>query len=683
MGIYRFKFGNRIITNSVILDINYSDIKELDRFFHYEEANDLITFRKDFDNDARIFGLGENVKGINKRGSHFKSFNFDDSTINEGRTNLYASHNFFIVSCQMNSFGVFIDTPKLVNYDFCFSSYNEIEFSTYDGFDLYIIESNDFYPEISIIERFREMIGKSYIAPFFSFGVGQSRWGYMGKGDLEDVIDGFSEKKLPLDMLFFDIDCLDNFKDFTLNSSFYKDGDIDYEFFKSCKNNGIHLVPIVDAAVKAEKGYDLYDELIDKKGYVSSKDGKPYIVGVWPGDSLLPDYLSENGSKVFGKFYKKYLDLGIDGFWNDMNEPALFYGKEEINNLGKFLKDIDYNNFSHKDYEIIRDKVRGIKNCMVDYKNMYHKYDLEYKDNNIFNHYDVHNMYGYKMVESAHNYFKEYNKENNLNKKYLLFSRSSMIGSHRYSGIWTGDNASFWDHLLMNIKMMPSLNMCGYLYSGADIGGFGNNASEDLVLRWMAFGIFTPLFRNHSCKGMERQDYHLLENTDIVRNILSIRYALIPYLYSEYIKAINNNTLLFTPLSFVFDDERTIDIEDELLVGKSIIIAPIYNQNSNGRMVYLPVDALEVRMKSGNNYETIHLTKGDPYISVGIDEVVFFLINKEILPLARIDDIKNIKNINSISYNNLVFINNGYKHNKYQMYEEVDGEVKERIFNIK
>ena len=134
----------------------------------YKEANGLITFRKDFDNDARIFGLGENVKGINKRGSHFKSFNFDDSTINEGRTNLYASHNFFIVSCKMNSFGVFIDTPKLVNYDFCFSSYNEIEFSTYDGFDLYIIESNDLYPEISIIERFREMIGKSYIAPFFS-----------------------------------------------------------------------------------------------------------------------------------------------------------------------------------------------------------------------------------------------------------------------------------------------------------------------------------------------------------------------------------------------------------------------------------------------------------------------------------------------------------------------------------
>ena len=128
--------------------------------------------------------------------------------------------------------------------------------------------------------------------------------------------------------------------------------------------------------------------------------------------------------------------------------------------------------------------------------------------------------------------------------------------------------------------MMPSLNMCGYIYSGADIGGFGHNASEDLVLRWMAFGIFTPLFRNHTCNWVRRKDYHLLKNNLIVRNILSIRYAILPYLYNEYIKAIVNNTLLFNPLSFIYpNDKRALEIEDELILGDSLLIASVYKQN--------------------------------------------------------------------------------------------------------
>ena len=107
-------------------------------------------------------------------------------------------------------------------------------------------------------------------------------------------------------------------------------------------------------------------------------------------------------------------------------------------------------------------------------------------------HDQVHNIYGYNMTRAATEAFEEMEP----NKRILMFSRSSYIGMHRYGGIWTGDNHSWWSHLKMNVKMMPSLNMCGFLYSGADIGGFGGNASHDLMLRWLAFGIFTPLMRN-------------------------------------------------------------------------------------------------------------------------------------------------------------------------------------------
>ena len=340
MGIKKFFFGKGIKTNSVIKDINYSDISEINKYLDFEEKDSLIILKKTLAKDERIYGLGENVKGINKRGSSFKSFNLDDPVITEDRRNLYASHNFLIFSNKLSVFALFIDTPKVVDYDLGFTHLDRVEIKIENGFDLYIIESNDIMPELEVTRKFREIIGESYIAPLFAFGVAQSRWGYKTKEDLLDVINGFNDKDLPLDMLFFDIDCLDEFKDFTFNDTFYKDGEIDLSFFKETREKGIHLVPIVDAGVKVKDGYFLYDELIKNGGAVKDKDGKEFIVGVWPGDSILPDFLSKEGHDIFGAGYKKYLDLGLDAFWNDMNEPALFYGKDNLLSFGKFLKNI-------------------------------------------------------------------------------------------------------------------------------------------------------------------------------------------------------------------------------------------------------------------------------------------------------------------------------------------------------
>ena len=314
--IYRYELGKRIITDSVIKEYQYSDLKLLNHYFDMQLNDDEYILSRNLNKDDKIYGLGENVKGINKRGCIFKSFNEDDPDITEDRTSLYASHNFLIISSCDNVFGVFIDTPSVVSYDLGFTNLDKLVIKSNGGFDLYIIEESC---ELVVIKSFREMIGKSYIAPFWAFGVAQSRWGYKTKEDLEEVINGFKEKNIPLDMLFCDIDCLEEFEDFTFNDTFYKDGKIDKSFFEGLKKKNIHFIPIVDAAVKVKKGYFLYEELINCKAYCFDLDGKPYIVGVWPGDSLLPDYLSKSGQDVFGEGYKKYLDLGIDGFWNDMN----------------------------------------------------------------------------------------------------------------------------------------------------------------------------------------------------------------------------------------------------------------------------------------------------------------------------------------------------------------------------
>lgn len=247
-------------------------------------------------------------------------------------------------------------------------------------------------------------------------------------------------------------------------------------------------------------------------------------------------------------------------------------------------------------------------------------------------HDKVHNLYGYYMTRSAAEAFEEIVP----GKRILLFSRSSYVGMHRYSGIWTGDNQSWWSHLLLNIKMMPSFNMCGFLYTGADIGGFGGDVTRDLLLRWLAFGVFTPLMRNHSALGTREQECYRFDDTKAFADVISVRYRLIPYLYSEYMKAALNNTMMFRPLAFAYrEDSRARKVEDQLMVGDSIMIAPVYEQNASGRYVYLPEDMLCITLRGSQLCRHSIMRKGDHYIDVALDEVPIFIRKNHLLPLCE------------------------------------------------
>ena len=177
--------------------------------------------------------------------------------------------------------------------------------------------------------------------------------------------------------------------------------------------------------------------------------------------------------------------------------------------------------------------------------------------------------------------------------------------------------------------------MCGFLYTGADIGGFGSDTTEDLVLRWTAFGIFTPLFRNHCAQGMRNQELYRFENIDTFRNIINLRYALIPYLYSEFMKAALGNKMLFKPLCFEYDDDRSAQVEDQLLLGESIMLAPVYTQNAVGRYVYLPEVMKLIRFRAYDDYDEEVLGKGDHYVKADLNEILVFVRRGHVLPLCK------------------------------------------------
>jgi alpha-glucosidase len=405
------------------------------------------------------------------------------------------------------------------------------------------------------------------------------------------------------------------------------------------KEQGVHLVPIIDAGVKIEKDYPIYEEGVANDYFCKDKDGNDFVAAVWPGRVHFPDVLNSQAREWFGGKYRVLMEQGIDGFWNDMNEPSIFYSDvhlKEVMDEVISMKDenLDVDSFFH-----LTDIVSGLSNNPGDYERFYHN-----MDGKRIRHDKVHNLYGFNMTRAAAEAFDKIAP----NQRTLLFSRSSYIGMHRYGGIWTGDNHSWWGQLLLSIQQMPSLNMCGILYTGSDLGGFGSDTTEELLMRWLEFGIFTPLMRNHAAMGTREQEVYQFEQIGTFRDIIRIRYSLLPYLYSEYMKAALEDTMYFRPLSFDYpEDPQAYRVEDQLMVGDSIMIAPVYTQNAKGRYVYLPEDMLMVRMQSPEKRSSEVLEKGHHYVDVALNEVLIFVKKGKMLPLAVLkEDTRSTGDIN-------------------------------------
>ena len=617
--VKKYVYGNPIETNAVVAQIEQEEGPV--QYLSEIEMNDKIIFNYAMESDDIVYGLGEANRGMNKRGGLYRSFCSDEPYQTEEKQSLYGAHNFIVVT-GMISVGFFIDCASEVKFDIGYTSYDllNIEPGCKD-FTVYVIEGKSAY---DIVKQFREMIGRSYIAPKWAFGYQQSRWSYMSEDEIREVVKKHRESGIPLDAVYLDIDYMEGYKDFTVSEERFPNFP---EFVKEMREQGVRLVPIIDAGVKIEEGYDIYEEGKQYQLFCKKADGSDFVAGVWPGRTHFPDFMNTNARMWFGSKYKVLIDSGIEGFWNDMNEPAMFFTEEGIQEAKEYLDDFDFNtNEPGKIFEL-KDKVSGLSNRMKDYQSFYHN-----MDGNIVRHDQVHNLYGANMTRAAGEAFDQIAPD----KRLLLFSRASYIGSHRYGGIWTGDNQSWWSHLLLNIKMMPSLNMCGYLYSGADLGGFGANCTRDLLMRWLGFGIFTPLMRNRAAAGTRRQECYNLGDTEDFRSIVSIRYSLIPYLYSEYMKSCLNNDMMFKPLSFEYPaDNFARTVEDQLLVGESIMIAPIYEQNAIGRYVYLPEDMLLVIFKSSSVRRYQIMKKGMHYIPAAINEVPLFVRKNKLLPLCR------------------------------------------------
>lgn len=617
--IQRFSFGHPFPTQSVVLSLPAESGPV--PFLTPDGTGWQVTLSE----QAAVYGLGEMPRGINKRGWHYITNNTDESRHSEDKLSFYGAHNFLLVRDGSTCFGLFVDFPGKVYYDIGYTRHDLFSFHTKTpDYDLYLLSGGN---ENAICKEFRTLIGRSYIPPKWAFGLAQSRWGYKTEEDVREVARQYKEHDLPLDMICMDIEYMQDYADFTVNKERFPDL---AKLSADLKAQGIRLVPIIDAGVRIDPNDSTCTEGLEKGYFCKKADGTPFVAAVWPGKAYFADFLRPEVREWFGHKYKALTDCGIEGFWNDMNEPSLFYSPER---LRAFLNDMaalrEKDNIEQEEFfPRVIGGAMGLMNSPADYASFYHEVDGQK-----VRHDQVHNLYGGSMTRAAGEAFADLRP----GQRTLLYSRSSFIGSHRYGGIWLGDNNSSWAQLLANIQMMPSVQMCGFLYSGADLCGFSSDTTPDLALRWLEFGLLTPLMRNHSAVGTRMQEYYRFpEVLPAVRNMIRLRYALLPYLYSEFMKAALENTSYFRPLAFDYpDDPDAREVEDQLLLGEGLMAAPVYVQNAHGRHVYLPEPMKLLRLRAVDDYDEEILPAGHHYIRCALDEVLLFLRPGHIVPVAQ------------------------------------------------
>ncbi|KAM7399513.1 hypothetical protein PAMP_018780 [Pampus punctatissimus] len=521
-----------------------------------------------------IYGLGEHVHKQYRHDTNWKTWPIftRDAFPNGGTHNLYGHYPFFLCLEDVSgkSFGVFLMNSNAM--EVILQPAPAVTYRTIGGvLDFYILFGDT--PE-QVVQEFLELIGRPVIPPYWSLGFQLSRWDYGSLNEVKKTVERNRAVGLPYDIQYTDIDYMEDKKDFTYDKVKFSELP---QFADYLHEKGQRYILILDPAIATNKRvgdapYESYDRGTEKNAWVTESDGKTPLLGeVWPGETVFPDYTSQNCIDWWVDEYEQfYREIKHDALWIDMNEVANF---KKGSNKGCADNNLNYPPYTPK----ILDEVMYSKTLCMDAKQAWG------------NHYDVHSLYGYSMVLASEKALQRVFAGN----RSLMLTRSSFPGVGKYSGHWLGDNAANWNDIKWAIPGMLEFGLFGVPYIGADICGFFDDTSEELCRRWMQVGAFYPFSRNHNAQGYKPQDpavfgpdSALVESS---KHYLMIRYTLLPYLYTLFYKAHTAGETVVRPVMHEFySDSSTWGVDRQFLWGKHLLITPVLDPGVEKVWAYIP-----------------------------------------------------------------------------------------------
>jgi alpha-glucosidase len=534
------------------------------------------------------YGLGDHPGSLNRRNRAFTLWNTDSYAFQESTDPIYKAIPFFVGLKDGKAYGVFFDNAYRSNFDFGLESPSYYTFGSEGG------EINYYYlagPEPKkIVQEFVEMVGHTPLPPYWSLGFQQSRYSYYPETRVYEIAKTFRERKIPLDAIYLDIDYQQGYAPFTVNREYFPHFE---QMIGDLTRQGIHTVLITDLHIKHEPdhGYFPYESGAKADVFVKKADGSLYVAPVWPGLSVFPDFTLTRVRDWWGTLYKDFVGMGVSGFWNDMNEPAVF---ETVT-----------------------------KTMPLDNR---HRLD----DGTILPHSAVHNIFGLQNVRATHDGLLKLRP----NERPFVLTRAAYPGAQRYAATWTGDNISTWNHIRISTPIMLNMGLSGYPLVGSDIGGFAGSPPADLLTRWLELGVFNPIYRDHTGKGSENQEpWENTPDQEVTRKrYIELRYRLLPYIYTAVEETMRTGLPIMRPVFLEYPQLADFYVDDrDFFFGHDLLVEPVVTEM---------VDAEELKFPTGTWYDfwsPAKFTEKDKVTTrPRLDQVPLFVRAGAILPMQPV-----------------------------------------------
>jgi len=521
----------------------------------YARLNDgFLVTRRRLEDDL-VIGLGQKTGRLDRNGRHFRMWNsdvLDPSSVQENAMGLdrtdpradprstdydpyYISIPFYQrVDSKGRASGFFIDNLHKAHYEFHHEGEARIHFVG-GKYVEYVFAGPDLP---SILAAYTSLSGRIPTPPIWALGYHHCRWHPYSQADVLAMAAKYRSKDIPCDSIWLDIDHMDGYRVFTWNKKIYPDAP---GMLTKLRNNGFRAVTIVDPGVKVDPGYSVYDSGLKANAFCRTEGGAVYEGQVWPGKTAFPDFASARGREWWGDLNAKHVQSGLAGIWNDMNEPA-------TGAIPSGAMRFDGGKFSHGTY---------------------------------------HNAYATLMAMGT----VEGLRKAMPNLRTFVLSRAGSAGIQRFAANWLGDNMSRWDHLAMSIPMSLGLGLSGQPFIGSDIGGFGENCEKELLIRWFQASTLSPFCRHHNDAGsIDQYPWSFgAEAEEICVAALRLRYRLMPYLYSAFVESAETGLPVMRPMVLDHPADLALrGVDDQYLLGPSLLVAPVLEKGATSRKVALP-----------------------------------------------------------------------------------------------
>ncbi|ELC8449755.1 glycoside hydrolase family 31 protein [Clostridium perfringens] len=579
--------GTKVLTfvDKNTTEISFKDLEgniineDFQPSFKDEEGNVYISKVNDC---LAYYGLGEKGGDLNKKGCYTENFNTDDPETDDDSVTYYKTIPFYVALKEEATYGIFFDNSFRSYFDMGKEMGDRIFFGAIGGQIQYYFIPGENIKEV--VKNYTALTGRMEMPPLWSLGYQQCRFSYFSQEEVRELVKTFEEKDIPLDVVYLDIDYMDGFRVMTFKTPNFDDA---AGLISDLKEKGIRTITIIDPGVKVDEEYDVFKRGKEGNHFTKKLDGEMFIGAVWPGDSAFPDFSNKDCREWWKSELKKFIsEHGMDGIWNDMNEPCVF------NNDNKTM----------------------LETC------------LHNSDNGVIEHKEFHNRYGFEMSRCS----KEAQEELHPNERGFSMTRATYAGGQRYSSVWTGDNMSLWSQMRMSISMNANLGISGFSFVGNDVSGFGLDSSEELFIRWMEMGPFIPIFRNHSNMYTRRQEPWAFgpRAEKIAKKSIELRYELLPYIYDLYYISHKEGLPIFRPMIMEYEkDMNLLNMREQFMLGENMLVAPVLYEGERSKTVYLPKG-------SWFNYFTMEKLQGGKWYKLPceLDEILVFVKEGAIIP---------------------------------------------------